>query len=68
MPNYYVNTNAQNNGDHEVHESTCAWMPEAQHRLHLGTFTTCAPAVKEARRTYPLSNGCYYCSEACHTS
>ena len=26
MASYYVNDNAQPNGDHEVHESGCYWL------------------------------------------
>lgn len=65
---YYVNKNAQDNGDHEVHELTCAHGPEDANRLYLGDFSTCLPAVAEARKIYPRSNGCYYCSNPCHTS
>ncbi len=28
MANYYVNKNAQANGDHEVHKSGCSWIPK----------------------------------------
>ena len=33
-----------------------------------GEFSNCADAVREAKKTYPQSNGCYYCSRDCHTS
>jgi len=68
MDNYYVNKNAQSNGDHEVHTGTCFYLPSIENRLYLGLFSSCADAVKEAKKTYPQSNGCYYCSKACHTS
>jgi hypothetical protein len=29
MSRYYVNKKAQANGDHEVHVSTCSFLPEA---------------------------------------
>ncbi|WP_420130074.1 hypothetical protein [Longimicrobium sp.] len=65
---YYVNTRAQPNGDHEVHKSGCTWMPALENRMYLGAFDGCAGAVKEAKKTYPTTaNGCYYCSNACHT-
>ena len=32
---FYVNTNAQPNGDHEVHRSTCAWLPDVENRIYL---------------------------------
>jgi hypothetical protein len=67
MSLYYVNKNAQDNGDHEVHKSGCSYMPERENQVYLGDFTSCAPAVKKAKETYPKSNGCYYCSNDCNT-
>lgn len=67
MPNYYVRTVAQPNGDHEVHKEGCAFMPLPENRKYLGNFPTCASAVTEAKKSYPKSNGCYYCSNMCHT-
>ena len=63
---YYVNNKAQNNGDHEVHKSGCSFMPSD--KQYLGYFNNCKDAVKEAKKTYTQSNGCYYCSKECHTS
>jgi len=69
MPYFYVNTNAQKNGDHEVHEkdSGCGHEPDAANRMDLGWHSDCEGAVTEAKKTYSQSNGCYYCCEACHT-
>ena len=67
MASYYVNDNAQDNGDHEVHRWGCSWLPLAQNRTYLGEFSSCAPAVRAARRIYNQVNGCYYCCRACHT-
>lgn len=68
MARYYVNNNAQANGDHEVHRDGCARMPELHNRTYLGDFQSCAPAVSEAKKHHYQVNGCYYCSNACHTS
>ena len=38
MPVYYVNKKAQDNGDHEVHEAGCSYMPEDENRKFLGSF------------------------------
>jgi hypothetical protein len=65
---YYVNTQAQANGDHEVHKSGCTWLPSVLNRTYLGEYDSCVGAVKEARKHYLQVNGCYYCSNACHTS
>jgi len=68
MDYYYVNENAQNNGDHEVHKSNCNYLPDVKNLKGLGYFSNCADAVKEAKKTYSQSDGCYYCCNACHTS
>ncbi len=67
MPKYYVNKNAQNNGDHEVHVDGCSRMPEPENRMYLGYFSNCREAVKEAKKTFQQSNGCYYCCNECNT-
>ena len=68
MAVYYVNKNAQANGDHEVHTPGCSWLPNVDNRIYLGDFVACHPAVTEAREYYSQVNGCYYCSNACHTT
>lgn len=67
MAQYYVNKEAQHNGDHEVHTSECSHLPSETNRLYLGSFSTCHEAVLEARKHYTQVNGCYYCSRPCHT-
>lgn len=68
MASYYVNRNAQSNGDHEVHTTGCSYMPQPENRIYLGEHSNCATAVREARRYYSQVNGCYYCCRPCHTS
>lgn len=68
MASYYVNKEAQSNGDHEVHVSTCHKLPLPQNRLYLGEFASCHGAVQEARKHYTRVDGCYYCCNACHHS
>lgn len=68
MAKYYVNKQAQNNGDHEVHKSGCSHMPSEKNRLNLGSFNNCQDAVRVAKKSYPQSNGCYWCSNECHTT
>lgn len=65
---YYVNKNAQSNGDREVHTSSCSFLPAEANRIYLGDFTGCSAAVQAARKHYTRCNGCYYCASACHTS
>lgn len=68
MKKYYVNKNAQSNGDHEVHREDCVYLPLLANRQYLGEFTSCEGAVKEAKRYYSQSNGCKTCSLNCHTT
>ena len=64
---YYVNKHAQSNGDHEVHNSSCQYLPSVENRKDLGDFSNCQDAVKEAKKTYPTADGCKTCSPSCHT-
>jgi hypothetical protein len=64
---YYVNNNAQPNGDHEVHTYNCTHGPNDENRQFLGDFSNCAPAVIAAKKYYPKSNGCYFCANECNT-
>ena len=68
MKKYYVNKNAQSNGDHEVHDQYCSNLPSSDHRKYLGEFSSCKEAVKEAKKTYPSADGCKICSKECHNS
>ena len=36
MAKYYVNTNAQSNGDHEVHRDGCYWLSLVKNPMYLG--------------------------------
>lgn len=66
---YYVNTNAQTNGDHEVHKSVGCPTPAASaNQLDLGDFANCHGAVAAAKIRYPTADGCANCSPECHTS
>jgi hypothetical protein len=68
MNHYYVNKNAQANGDHEVHRDGCSHLPEPVNREYLGVFANCHQAVYEAkRRGYYRANGCFWCSRECNT-
>ena len=68
MARYYVNKNAQDNGDHEVHTTGCSFMPEPENRNYLGDFSSCGPAVAAAKKQYAKADGCFFCSPDCHTS
>ena len=63
---YYVNKNAQSNGDHEVHREDCSYLPDVSNRIYLGDYSSCQPAVSKAKEYYRDVDGCYYCCKACH--
>ena len=65
---FYVNKNAHPNGDHEVHRSTCAWLPDVENRIYLGDFATSQAAVREARKYYTRVDGCCFCCPESHTT
>ena len=48
MELYYVDRNAQTNGDHAVHKSVCSYLPAD--RTYLGQFARCHEAVHEAKK------------------
>ena len=68
MEKYFVNDNAQSNGDHEVHKDGCKYLAMAHRTTYLGYFSNCRDAVIAAKRIYLKSDGCATCSPACHTS
>lgn len=69
MASYYVNKNAQpNSNDHEVHVAGCGHFPDWNNVIALGNFDSCSPAVREAKRHFNDTNGCYYCCNPCHTT
>lgn len=65
---YYVNKNAQDNGDHEVHRRGCSYFPDKENARYVGKYNSCFPAVAAAKKIYATANGCYYCSNRCHTT
>lgn len=69
MAHYCVNKNSQSTGEHEVHNVTarCDRLPDPSNRLSLGDHQNCHTAVQKARQTYSKVDGCYYCSNACHS-
>lgn len=68
LQHYYVNDNAQENGDHEVHVYGCTFLDLAESVSKLGQHDGCITAVTEAMKLYSQSNGCFYCCKTCHTS
>ncbi|WP_299569572.1 hypothetical protein [uncultured Shewanella sp.] len=46
MAYYYVNKNAQANGEHEVYTGNCSYLPVEHNRIYLGNFATCQEAIR----------------------
>lgn len=63
MQHYYVSKLEQSNGNHEVHVPRCAYFPEPEDRVYLGTFTRCGDAVDAAKKTFTNSRGCPCCCD-----
>lgn len=64
---YYVSTETNEQGHHEVHVETCVHLPGSLRCYALGEFSNCQAAVTEARRLgYSCVNGCYYCCNSCY--
>lgn len=65
---YYVNklTTGNPNYNHEVHKSTCYYMPSLANREYLGYFNSCNEAIKEAKKRYTNVDGCAICCPECH--
>lgn len=69
MSHYIVNKNAQDSGEHEIHnENSCAHLPNAENRISIGYFNRCEDAVAAAKQQWPSSkfDGCKHCSPDCH--
>lgn len=63
---YYVNTKAQPNDGHVIHqEGACRWLDEmkAEHRMYLGKFKSFRDAKREAKKRYDNARPCGYCLE-----
>ena len=71
MVNYYLNLNAQSNGDHEVHKGTCPYYYKNKNGFNfelLAAFNNELEAVKYARIKHPnfKIDGCAYCCPNAH--
>ena len=67
MPYFCVNTNADENGNNEVHETgKCSHLPDVQNRHSLGEHPNCKSALAEAKKYYAKADGCYWCCNDCH--
>ena len=68
MARYWVNDNAQSNGDHEVHKEGCTYLSKIIFKTYLGDFDSCKEALTKAKDKYPKADGCAFCIPSCHDS
>lgn len=64
---YYVNMEADENGQHLIHHPGCRHFPHSRNRLYLGIFFKCEEAIAEAQKHYKQVNGCPRCSVNCYS-
>jgi hypothetical protein len=68
MAEFYVEINAQENGEHIVHNATCSHLPAKEVIQYLGAISNCASALKKASERFKQVNGCPHCAVACHAA
>ena len=71
MINYYLNLNAQVNGDHEIHKESCLYYymyKTGNNFEHLGSFDNDYSALNYAKNKHPnlKIDGCSYCCPSIH--
>lgn len=54
-------------GEHEVHASSCRYLPSVENRIFLGYFANGKEAVREAKKHYSNVDGCFFCCPEAHT-
>lgn len=62
MAEFFVEINAQDNGEHVVHKSSCSLLPAKDTLRYLGSIASATSAVKKAQESFKLVNGCSHCT------
>lgn len=68
MKRYVISTIKSEQGDHEVHESSCTRLPAYTYQKDLGYHFNCRSAIELAKNNYEQVNGCHECNRVCHTA
>lgn len=67
MPNYIINKNSDNNGNNEVHTTTCAHLPLSSNQEQLGWHLNGTYAVAYAKSIgWKNADGCKHCAFEAH--
>jgi hypothetical protein len=61
MKRYYLDLIPKKNGDYELHNEFCLYMPVIINALYIGDFSNEKDALKEALKKQPNTNGCKHC-------
>ncbi len=64
MAEFYIETNAQPNGDHIVHKASCSLLPAKDAIHYLGSIASATSAIKRAAESFKQVNGCPQCATA----
>lgn len=67
---YYLNSNPQRTGEHELHKEGCKYLALANRVIYIGDFLNCRSAIISARSIYSTLriDGCAFCCPECHTT
>ncbi len=69
MAEFYVEKNAQGNGDHVVHTADCSLLPSKETVHYLGSISNAKSAVKKAAELLrKQASGCPHCTPAYQTT
>ena len=69
MAEFYVEINAQSNGDHMVHTSDCSLLLSKETVHYLGSISNTKSAVKKATEVLrQQASGCSHCTAAYQTT
>ena len=68
MAEFYIETNAQPNGDHIVHNAACSLLPAKDSIRYLGSIASATSAMKRAAESFKHVNGCPQCTTASHSA
>jgi len=66
---YYFHNTVDDKGNHEVHTKSCSYLPALSNRTFIGYEHSCSDAIKRAKQEHPYKSfdGCFFCSNSCHT-
>ena len=61
MKRYYLNIVPEKNGDNELHDEFCLYVPIIINAKYIGDFSDPKKALDEALKSHPNANGCKHC-------